>query len=172
MDDRAVSTRSADRRRRRHDCGHKRRTASAEIVDQTISGTRVSSCLSRHAHGIRSAQRTWDRVRRMWPLEKGHSYRVWRVPHGYQLGRPGNDHARSQLLYQHTACLPYRVYAVSRMLDRRQAPTLKALYNQRKGWHRHLCECVTIHRRMLSAEAASLVGLRCHTSSSSSGSRR
>jgi cellulose synthase/poly-beta-1,6-N-acetylglucosamine synthase-like glycosyltransferase len=29
------------------------------------------------------------------------------------------------------------------------APTLKALYNQRKGWHRHLCECVTIHRRML-----------------------
>ena len=29
------------------------------------------------------------------------------------------------------------------------APTLQALYNQRKGWHRHLCECVTIHRRML-----------------------
>jgi cellulose synthase/poly-beta-1,6-N-acetylglucosamine synthase-like glycosyltransferase len=29
------------------------------------------------------------------------------------------------------------------------APTLQALYSQRKGWHRHLCECVTIHRRML-----------------------
>jgi cellulose synthase/poly-beta-1,6-N-acetylglucosamine synthase-like glycosyltransferase len=29
------------------------------------------------------------------------------------------------------------------------APTLRTLYNQRKGWHRHLCECVTIHRRML-----------------------
>ena len=29
------------------------------------------------------------------------------------------------------------------------APTLRVLYNQRKGWHRHLCECVTIHRRML-----------------------
>ncbi len=28
-------------------------------------------------------------------------------------------------------------------------PTLQVLYNQRKGWHRHLCECVTIHRRML-----------------------
>jgi cellulose synthase/poly-beta-1,6-N-acetylglucosamine synthase-like glycosyltransferase len=27
--------------------------------------------------------------------------------------------------------------------------TPSALYKQRKGWHRHLCECVTIHRRML-----------------------
>ena len=32
--------------------------------------------------------------------------------------------------------------------DRLGADTART-YNQRKGWHRHLCECVTIHRRML-----------------------
>jgi cellulose synthase/poly-beta-1,6-N-acetylglucosamine synthase-like glycosyltransferase len=54
----------------------------------------------------------------------------------------------------HNYCIstgrPYRVAFTPYPVCWTDVPaTLGALYNQRKGWHRHLCECVTIHRRML-----------------------
>jgi cellulose synthase/poly-beta-1,6-N-acetylglucosamine synthase-like glycosyltransferase len=45
---------------------------------------------------------------------------------------------------------PYRVAFTPYPVCWTDVPaTLGALYQQRKGWHRHLSECVAIHRRML-----------------------
>ena len=57
-------------------------------------------------------------------------------------------------LRMHSYCIskgrPYRVAFTSYPVCWTQVPdTLKALYQQRRGWHRHLSECMLIHRRML-----------------------
>ncbi len=54
----------------------------------------------------------------------------------------------------HNYCIstgrPYRIAFTPYPVCWTDVPgTLKVLYNQRKGWHRHLSECVSIHRRML-----------------------
>src|SRR5581483_2201206 len=46
--------------------------------------------------------------------------------------------------------LPYRIAFVPYPVCRTRVPdTVRALYRQRKGWSRHVAECVTIHRRLL-----------------------
>ena len=54
----------------------------------------------------------------------------------------------------HNYCIstgrPYRVAFSPYPVCWTDVPSsLAVLYNQRKGWHRHVCECVMIHRRML-----------------------
>jgi cellulose synthase/poly-beta-1,6-N-acetylglucosamine synthase-like glycosyltransferase len=46
--------------------------------------------------------------------------------------------------------VPYRIGFVPYAVCRTHVPeTVRALYRQRKGWSRHVAECVTIHRRLL-----------------------
>jgi cellulose synthase/poly-beta-1,6-N-acetylglucosamine synthase-like glycosyltransferase len=54
----------------------------------------------------------------------------------------------------HNYCIstgrPYRIAFTPYPVCWTDVPgTLKVLYNQRKGWHRHLSECMAIHRRLL-----------------------
>jgi cellulose synthase/poly-beta-1,6-N-acetylglucosamine synthase-like glycosyltransferase len=46
--------------------------------------------------------------------------------------------------------VPYRIAFIPYPVCRTHVPdTVRSLYRQRKGWSRHLAECVTIHRRLL-----------------------
>ncbi len=46
--------------------------------------------------------------------------------------------------------VPYRIAFVPFPVCRTHVPdTVRSLYRQRKGWSRHVAECVTIHRRLL-----------------------
>jgi cellulose synthase/poly-beta-1,6-N-acetylglucosamine synthase-like glycosyltransferase len=46
--------------------------------------------------------------------------------------------------------VPYRIAFMSYPVCRTHIPdTVRSLYRQRKGWSRHVAECVTIHRRLL-----------------------
>lgn len=46
--------------------------------------------------------------------------------------------------------VPYRIAFIPYPVCRTHVPdTIRSLYRQRKGWSRHLAECVTIHRRLL-----------------------
>jgi cellulose synthase/poly-beta-1,6-N-acetylglucosamine synthase-like glycosyltransferase len=46
--------------------------------------------------------------------------------------------------------VPYRIAFIPYPVCRTHVPdTVRSLYRQRRGWSRHLAECVTIHRRLL-----------------------